>query len=706
MAPKAKADALVQKSPAEFFAENKNIAGFDNPGKCLYTTIRELVENALDAAESIGELPAIDITIEEVSKARLNRIRGVEHHGRLDEQLYQDFETEEAKKKRVAKEAREQEKLKKLIEKHGEGSKEVESKRKELAAAAGAAKPGANMRGNLFYKVTVKDNGAGMSHKDIPNMLGRVLSGTKYGVKQTRGKFGLGAKMALIWSKMTTGLPFEITSATPRAASRSHYLLDIDIHKNEPAIHLEEQLPNPDGWHGSSLSLTIEGNWSTYRSYILRYLRQIAVITPYAQFTFAYKAEAADDNKSNLRIAFRRRTDVMPDPPAPTKHHPSSVDLELVKRLLRATPAKTLTAFLQKEFDRVDKSLAARVVDEMQAGVEGDMSPKDLDEKQIVRLHQLLHEIRFGDPTGKHLSPAGEYNLRLGVMKELGPDLIATHQGDVRVFEGHAFIVEAAVSVGGKNVKPGINVHRYANRIPLLFEGGSDVITKTALRRINWGAYKINQATDKVGVFVSIVSTKIPFKGAGKEYIGDDVTEMVAAVKAAIQACCLQLKSKIMRAIAAREQKQRKKILSKYIPDVANAIHSVLERMAAAAAAAGGAGGGAGAGAAGGGEEGEAGPAAKRRRTEAGGGVLRDELGLLPAVAAKEVTAATLAARLSEYVERIDTDMALEYQVQQGLAAGEAKAPLYLMPLSASRHCHGPEVHTATCVVRLLTGYT
>ena len=32
-----------------------------------------------------------------------------------------------------------------------------------------------------------QDNGSGMPHKDIPNMLGRVLSGTKYGVKQTRG---------------------------------------------------------------------------------------------------------------------------------------------------------------------------------------------------------------------------------------------------------------------------------------------------------------------------------------------------------------------------------------------------------------------------------------------------------------------------------------------------------------------------------------
>ena len=42
--------------------------------------------------------------------------------------------------------------------------------------------------------------------------------------------------------------------------------------------------------------------------------------------------------------------------------------------------------------------------------------------------------------------------------------------GDARVLEGHAFIVEAAVSVGGRDMKQGINVHRFANRIPLLFE--------------------------------------------------------------------------------------------------------------------------------------------------------------------------------------------------------------------------------------------
>ena len=37
---------------------------------------------------------------------------------------------------------------------------------------------------------------------------------------------------------------------------------------------------------------------------------------------------------------------------------------------------------------------------------------------------------------------------------------------------GHPFLVEAAVSVGGCQVREGINVYRFANRIPLLFETG------------------------------------------------------------------------------------------------------------------------------------------------------------------------------------------------------------------------------------------
>lgn len=41
-------ESVSQKSAAEFFSEHQQIAGFDNPGKSLFTTIREFVENSLD----------------------------------------------------------------------------------------------------------------------------------------------------------------------------------------------------------------------------------------------------------------------------------------------------------------------------------------------------------------------------------------------------------------------------------------------------------------------------------------------------------------------------------------------------------------------------------------------------------------------------------------------------------------------------------
>ncbi|KAL5201859.1 hypothetical protein ABZP36_036213 [Zizania latifolia] len=551
-APKASATGkesslLKQKSPAEFFAENKNIAGFDNPGKSLYTTMRELVENALDSAESISELPDIEITIEEITKNKFNTMIGLVDRERVDEELYDDFESTKAREKRLAKEAQFQE----TQAKNAALGKKV----KEAPAVRGKGRGEA-----AIFRVTCKDNGRGMPHDDIPNMLGRVLSGTKYGLRQTRGKFGLGAKMALIWSKMSTGLPIEIKSSMKGQKFVSFCRLDIDIHKNVPHVHLHEKRENKDNLHGAEIQVIIEGNWTTHRSKILHYMRQMAVITPYAQFLFRFLSDSVEYASSSvvfcvlvnwrssnsfhygiglcskiLTIQFARRTDVMPPIPLQTKHHPSAVNLLLIKSLITETTKQNLLQFLQHEFVNISKSHAERLIGEMGPDFSAKMTVKSLTSQQLVRIHQLFRQAKFDDPSGNCLSPAGEYNLRLGIIKELHPDLVATHASSPQVFEGHPFIVEAGISIGGKDVKHGLNIFRYGNRIPLLFEQGADVITRTALKRINWSSYKINQQQDKIGVFVSI---------------------------SALKQCCLQLKLKIVKKLQARERQDRKRNLN------------------------------------------------------------------------------------------------------------------------------------------------
>ena len=57
-------------SVSEFFAKNRHLLGFDNPSKALLTTVKEGVDNALDACEEAGILPDVRVEIREISETR------------------------------------------------------------------------------------------------------------------------------------------------------------------------------------------------------------------------------------------------------------------------------------------------------------------------------------------------------------------------------------------------------------------------------------------------------------------------------------------------------------------------------------------------------------------------------------------------------------------------------------------------------------
>ncbi|MCX6687664.1 MAG: ATP-binding protein, partial [Methanoregula sp.] len=61
------ADELAKQqrsiSVAEFFEKNKHLLGFDSPTRGVITTIKEAVDNALDACEEAQVLPDIYISI-------------------------------------------------------------------------------------------------------------------------------------------------------------------------------------------------------------------------------------------------------------------------------------------------------------------------------------------------------------------------------------------------------------------------------------------------------------------------------------------------------------------------------------------------------------------------------------------------------------------------------------------------------------------
>jgi DNA topoisomerase-6 subunit B len=71
---RATAESMASKqreiSVSEFFTKNRHLLGFDNPAKALLTTVKEAVDNSLDACEEAGILPTLLVEIVEISENR------------------------------------------------------------------------------------------------------------------------------------------------------------------------------------------------------------------------------------------------------------------------------------------------------------------------------------------------------------------------------------------------------------------------------------------------------------------------------------------------------------------------------------------------------------------------------------------------------------------------------------------------------------
>ena len=71
----ATAESLAKQqreiSVSEFFAKNRHLLGFDSKRKALLTTVKEAVDNSLDACEEGGILPDVEVTVRQVGQDRL-----------------------------------------------------------------------------------------------------------------------------------------------------------------------------------------------------------------------------------------------------------------------------------------------------------------------------------------------------------------------------------------------------------------------------------------------------------------------------------------------------------------------------------------------------------------------------------------------------------------------------------------------------------
>src|SRR5512146_1897609 len=163
--------AAKQKDIAvsEFFAKNRHLLGFDNPRKALLTSVKEAVDNSLDACEEAGILANVTVIIEDLQPDRPASVK------------------------------------------------------------------------QSRYRVTVVDNGPGIVRKQIENVFGRLLFGSKFHrLKMSRGQQGIGISAAGMYGLITTGKPMVIHTR-PGAGKPAHLIeLAMNTKTNRAEVTLDD----------------------------------------------------------------------------------------------------------------------------------------------------------------------------------------------------------------------------------------------------------------------------------------------------------------------------------------------------------------------------------------------------------------------------------------------------------------------------------
>src|SRR5690606_6013479 len=148
-----------------------------------------------------------------------------------------------------------------------------------------------------------------------------------------------------------------------------------------------------------------------------------------------------------------------------------------------------------------------------------------------------------------------------------------------KVYRGNPFQVEVglAYSPDWPQDRP-IELYRFANRVPLLFQRGACGITE-AVVKTDWKKYELSQPRGALPVgpmalLVHIASVWVPFTSESKEAIAH-YPELLSEIRLALQECGRKLAAFIRKRKAAAYELKRRSTFELYIEEVARARHTL-----------------------------------------------------------------------------------------------------------------------------------
>lgn len=430
--------------------------------------------------------------------------------------------------------------------------------------------------GPEYYELTVKDNGPGLTKETVGKALGMLLAGTKFHrMVQSRGQQGIGAAGVTLFSQITTGKPVKVISGTGKGKTFS-LELTIDPKKNAPKIinlkDIEKQF--------QGLAIQAKFKDVLYRvseQGPLEYLRRTAIANPHAQITFI--------DPLGEKTVFKRSLKDIPEKPVAVRPHPRGVTVDELISLAKYSDSRKVGSFLKNEFDR----MGDKAVEEISRKVTFDMNkdPRKMEWEEAEEIVKAFKQIQFIAPRVDALRPIGEDRIKTSLESIVKPEFLSVITRKPQVYSGgFPFQVEVAVAFGGEagrstngnnEKKDGIEelkrmeIMRFANRAPLLFDGGACAITK-AVNSIEWKRYGVQDIENApLTIFINFISVYVPYTSAGKQAIADE-DEVIEELRLALMDAARRVARHIVGKRREKEKQEKKRMYLKYATEVALAV--------------------------------------------------------------------------------------------------------------------------------------
>ena len=422
-------------------------------------------------------------------------------------------------------------------------------------------------------KVTVEDNGPGIPERFIPNVFGKMLAGTKlHRNLQQRGQQGIGVSGSVMYGQITSGRPAAVTTSTGNDEVVSMEVT-IDVDKNEGRI--QNRKVDRRRWHGTRVG--IEGKEVAYvrsRYGPFNYLRMTAIANPHVRITFV--------EPDNTRTVFERAVNEVPSKPKPMPLHPRGVGPDDLLVLAKQTKSRTVGGLLVGELSRMTR----RKIEEVRkiSGANLDKKPVELTWGEAEKIVSAFKQMKFMAPPTEGLRPIGASNVEDGMRQILAPEFVHAITRQPKVYRGGIpFAVDCGIAYGGgagraeegEGEVGGIELIRFANRAPLIFDQGGCAITAAA-KSIDWRRYGVDPASSPMTLFINIASAYVPYTSAGKQSVAEE-PEIYEEVRGAIMDVARELKRHLYRKIRIKERQQRAGVFEQYLPVIAKKAAALAE---------------------------------------------------------------------------------------------------------------------------------